>query len=187
MTEAITIQPSRLRVASLHLIWLSLELVFPVLYVTSIHSATHIGAPFKAFFAAIAVFTAVAALRTCRTVWRIFQVEGDWKVTIGPERFAWISALPCFGLPLDVALSDVEKAVRLETATTDTDDCMAVATTFELHLTDGRVLPFRHETAGIDPHRVFSALSGHGVPYSLWTQDRTNGSTDTSKVLERTY
>ncbi|MEO9826487.1 MAG: hypothetical protein ABJF50_18955 [Paracoccaceae bacterium] len=184
MNETIVIQPSRLRVASLPIFWLCMEFVFPALYIFFIHSADHIGQPFKGFFALIAIFSLGWAVHTVFQIRRIFKTEGIWKASIGDGRLVWQSALPCFGLPLDLALSDITRGERLTTITTGTDNDTFFADTYDLHLTGGRVLSFDRETAGINPHRVFKALERHGVPYEEWTQDRRRDSKNTAKVRE---
>lgn len=184
MNETIVIQPSRLSVASLPIFWLCSELVFPVLYVFFIHSANHIGPFFKGIFALLAVASLVWAAHTVLQIRRVLKTDGVWKASVGEGRLVWKSALPCLGLPLDVALADITKAERLTTITTGTDNDTFYSDTYDLHLADGRVLSFERETAGIDPKRVFKALESHGIPYELWTQDRRRGSRNTAKVRE---
>ena len=187
MNETIVIQPSRLRVASLPIFWLCAELVFPALYVFFIHSADHIGPFFKGIFALLAIASLGWAARTVLQIRRILKTDGVWKASVGEGRLVWQSALPCLGLPLDVALADIIRAERLTTITTSTDsdgESTLFTDTYELHLKDGRALSFDRETAGINPHRVFTALESNGVSYELWTQDLTKSSTNTAKVRE---
>ncbi|MEP5762019.1 MAG: hypothetical protein ABJ327_22450 [Litoreibacter sp.] len=132
----------------------------------------------------------IFAMRDARKIWRIFNTSGDWKVTIGADRLMWDVAIPCSNLPMDIELSDIAKTLSLELSRTGTDsdgEYTETSKRFELHRTDGDVLTFDRETAGINPHRVFLALVNHGVRYELWSQDCTKDSTNSSKVLQRTY
>lgn len=102
----------------------------------------------------------------------------------------WDVAIPCENLPMDVALGDISKALRLEISRTGKDsdgEHTEISEHFELQLSDDRVLNFDRETAGINPHRVFLALVKHGIPYELWSQDRTKDSVNTLKVFQRCY
>ena len=190
MVEQDVIQSSRLRVASIHIMWVCFGLVWPVLYVFAIHPADHIGTIFKTFFAFCALVSGAFALSESRKTWRILKTQGDWKATIGADRLTWDAALTSENLPLDVALGDIAKALRLEISSTGQDsdgEYTEISECFELHLSDDRILAFDREAAGINPHRVFLALARHGIRYELWTQDRTKGSVDTSKVFLSTY
>ncbi|SFJ56922.1 hypothetical protein [Jannaschia pohangensis] len=187
MTQGIIIQSSSLRVASLPIIWFGFELVFPALYILTIHHAPHISAPFKAVFAAAAVFSGLLALRSLMSIWRIWKADGDWTARVGDGRLTWNAPVPCPGLPLDLPLAEIAEAVRLEVSTTDREGATDVETRYELRLTDGRVMAFDRETSGLDPHRVFSALARHGISYALWTQDLTRDSRDRSPVMDTAY
>lgn len=185
MTEPITIQPSRLRVASYDIFFVCLALFWPLIYVVNIHWADHIGPFFKLFFAACGVAGLGWAIFVARRVWQVFKSERAWRATIGNGRLRWESGTPCMGLPLDVALADISTAIQVETRRTviDSDgEGTEFGRLYELRLTDGRVLPFDREIVGINPDRVFKALEKHGVTYEHWQQDTTNRSTTLARV-----
>lgn len=190
MIERINIQSSKPRVANMNFIWVCFGLVWPILYIFAIHSADHIGVFFKILFALCALMSGAIAMIEARKIWRIFNTPGDWKATIGEGRLSWDVAIPCKNLPMDIALSGIAKALRLEISQTGTNsdgEYTETSELFELHLTDERVLAFDRETAGINPHRVFLALAKHGVRYELWSQDCTKDSVNTSKQFQRSY
>nr|WP_217359165.1 hypothetical protein [Ruegeria arenilitoris] len=165
-------------------------MIWPALYVFAIHPADHIGAFFKAVFALCALASGVFAMSALLRIWRIFRASGDWKATIGAGRLVWDVAIPSKNLPLDVELGQIAKALRLETSQTSKDSDGEYTETrerFELHLTDDRILIIDREAAGMDPHRVFLALSQYGIRYELWLQDCTKGSVNTSKMFQRCY
>ena len=185
MTEPITIQPSRLRVASYDIMLACVALFWPLIYVFNIHWAGHIGPFFKLIFAACGVAGLGWAIFVARRVWQIFKSERAWRVTIGNGRLRWESGTPCMGLPLDIALDDISTAIQVETRITviDSDgECTEFGDLYELYLTDGRVLPFDRQAVGINPDRVFKALKKHGVTYEHWLQDTTNRSTNHARV-----
>ena len=82
-------------------------------------------------------------------------------------------------------MADIATAIQLETRSTfiDSDgESTEYRDIYELHLTDGRRLPFNRETAGINPERVFKALEQQGVTYEHWLQDTTKYSTNHGRV-----
>ncbi len=165
-------------------------LIFPTLYIFAIHPADHIPTFFKAVFALCALTSGAFALNDALKVWRIFTTPGDWRATIRSGRLMWEVAIPCRGLPLDMAMDSISKAVLLEISRTGKDSDGAFTESrerFELHMTDGAVLTFDRDTAGVHPHRVFLALAQHGIRYELWSQDRTKDSVDRSRVFQRSY
>ena len=185
-----TIQSSKLRVASIHIMWICFGLIWPMLYIFAIHPAEHIGAVFKALFALCALASGAVAISEVRRTWRVFTTSGDWKATIAGGRLRWDAAIPSEALPLDVALHDIEKALRMETSRTVRDgdgEHNETSERFELHFTNGRLLTFDRATTGVSPHRVFLALARHGARYEYWSQDLTRGSSDTSEVFHRPY
>ena len=184
------IQSSRPRVASLHILWVSLALIWPLIYIFTIHPADHIGSFFKAFFALCAVSSGAIALNEGRKAWRVLNTPGDWKATVSSSRLVWDVAIPTQNLPMDLPLVDVSKALRLEISRTIKDSDGEYTETedrFELHFVDGRVQTLDRETAGLNPHRVFLALSERGIPYEIWTQNHTKNSVDTSRIYQRSY
>ncbi len=190
MIEQTVIQSSKLRVASMQIMWVCFGLVWPTLYIFAIHPADRIGAFFKALLALCAVMSGAFAMSEARKIWRIFNTPGDWKATIGAGRLIWDVAIPCKNLPMDIALGDIAKVLLLEIRYTGTDsdgEYTGNKERFELHLTDDQVLTFDREAAGINPHRVFLALAYHGVCYELWSQDRTKGSINTSRIFQSSY
>jgi len=185
MKNLITIQPTRLRVASHEIFFVCVALVWPVIYVSNIHWANHIGPIFKVLFAACGVVGLSWAAVGASKIWQIFESAGEWRATIGKGRLRWEGGTSCMGLPLDIALADITTAIQIETRKTviDSDgESTEFKTIYELHLTDGRELPFDRETAGINPDRVFKALEKHGVPYEQWLQDTTKLSTNHARV-----
>ena len=190
MIEQTVIQSSKLRVANLPIIGVCLALMFPILYIFAIQPADNIGKFFKAVFALCALVSGALAMSDARKVGRIFNTPGDWKTTIGAGRLMWDVAIPCRNLPMDIALADITKTLLLDVSRTGTDsdgEYTEASERFELHLTDGRVLTFDREAAGINPHRVFRALANHGIRYEMWSQDCTKGSVNRSRVFQRTY
>lgn len=164
--------------------------MWPILYIFAIHPADHIGTFAKAFFALCALMSGSFAMRESPRIWRVFNTPGDWKATISAGRLTWDVAIPCENLPIGIALGDITKALQLEVSRTGKDsdgEHTETSTHFELHLTGHGVLKFDRETAGINPHRVFLALAKHGIPYELWSQDRTKKSVNTLKVFQRSY
>lgn len=190
MMDPTVIQSSKLRVASVPILWASLGLIWPLLYIFTIHPAEHIGSFFKAIFALCALASGAIALSEGRKAWRIFKTPGDWRATISSSRLVWDVAIPSQNLPMDLALADVSKALRLEVSRTNEDsdgEYTEIEDRFELHFVDGGVLTFDREAAGLNPHRVFLALAEHGIAYEFWTQDHTKNSVDTSKIFQRLY
>ena len=184
------IQSSKLRVARPHIVGVSVGLIWPILYMFTIHPADHIGSFFKGLFALCALISGVLAWREARKAWRVFTTPGDWKVTVSPSRFTWEVAIPSTNLPIDLPLTDVEKALRLEVSRTGKDsdgEYTEVEHRFELHFANGHVLTFDRDSAGISPHRVFLALKSYGLAYECWSQDLRQDSADTSKIFLRTY
>jgi len=190
MIERTIIQSSKLRVASINIMWVFIGLAWPILYIFAIHTADHIGTFFKAFFALCALASGSIAMNEARKSWRVFKTPGDWKVTIGAGSLNWDVAIPCKNLPMDIELDKIEKVLRLEIVRTGTDsdgEYTETSERFELYLTDERIETFDREAAGINPHRVFLALAKHGIRYELWSQDRTKDSVNTAKIFQRTY
>jgi len=190
MTDRTIIQSSKLRVASISIMWICIGLVWPILYIFGIHAADHIGTFFKAFFALCALVSLSIAMNEARKSWCIFKTPGDWKVTIGAGRLIWDVAIPCKNLPMDIELDNIAKLLRLDVVRTSTDsdgDYTEASEHFELHLSDERIETFDREAAGINPHRVFLALAKHGIRYELWSQDRTKDSVNTAKIFQSTY
>jgi hypothetical protein len=185
MIDPITIQPSRLRVASREIAFVCVSAFWPLIYVFNIHWASHIGPFFKLVFAACGVAgLGLAAVGTGK-VRQFFKSDGEWRATIGNGRLRWEGGTSCMGLPLDIALADIATAIQVETRRTviDSDgESTEFRNIYALHLTDGRVLPFDRETAGINPDRVFKALEKHGVTYEHWLQDTTKRSTNHARV-----
>jgi hypothetical protein len=185
MTELITIQPSRLRVANYEIFFVCVALFFPLIYVFNIHWADHIGPFFKLIFAACGAVSLGWAAVSARRVRRIYISDRNWRATIGDGRLRWDAGTPCIGLPLDIALADISTAIQVETRRTviDSDgESTEFKNIYELRLADGRGLPFDRETAGINPDRVFKALEKHGVTYEHWLQDTTTRSTNHARV-----
>jgi len=186
MTESITIQPSRFRVASHDIVFLCLALFWPLIYVFNIHWAGHIGLFFKLFFAVCGAVGLGRAYFRARKIWRIFRSKRAWRATIGNGGLRWESGTPCMGLPLDIALADISTAVKVQTRGTPMySDCEGTEfkELYELRLTDGRRLTFDRESAGINPDRVFKALEKQGVTYEHWLQDTTKNSINHARVL----
>lgn len=188
--EPTVVRSSKPRVASLHILWITFALIWPLLYIFTIHPADHIGSLFKAIFALCAVASGAIALSEGWKAWRVFNTPGAWKATVSSGRLVWDVAIPSQNLPMDLALVDVAKALRIEVSRTNKDidgEYTETEDRFELHFVDGRVQTFDRETAGLNPHRVFLALAEHGIPYEFWTQDHTKNSADTSKICQRSY
>jgi hypothetical protein len=184
------IQSSKLRVASIHIMWVCFSMIWPLLYMFAIYPADHIGVFFKTVFAVCALASGAFVLSAGWAAWRILSTPGDWKATIGAGRLKWEAAIAGGNLPLELALGDITKAVRLDMIRTgeDTDgEYTEWSERYELHLTSDRILTFDREATGINPHRVFLALARHGVQYELWTQDRTKTSEDTSRLFKSCY
>lgn len=185
MTKPVTIQPSRLRVASHEIFFVCMLLVWPLIYIFNVHWADHIGSFFKVVFAVCGLASLWMAVVGARKIQRIFKSDGEWRATIGNGRLHWEAGVSCMGLPLDIALADIVTAIQLETRKTviDSDgESTEFAVTYGLHLTDGRKLSFDRETAGINPDRVFKALAEHGITYERWLQDTTKQSTNHAPV-----
>ncbi|WP_367647977.1 hypothetical protein [Ruegeria arenilitoris] len=190
MIEPNVIQSTKLRVASIHIMWVCVGLIWSVLFVIAIHPVDHIGGFFKIFFALCALAGGAFALSEGRRTLRIFNTPGGWKATIDAGRLKWDAAIPCDSLPMDIELKDISKALRLETLSTGKDSDGEYTETrerFELHLNNDRVLTFDRATAGINPHRVFLELAKRGIRYELWSQDRAKGSVNTSKIFQSVY
>jgi len=185
MTDSITIQPSKLRVAGYEIAIVCAALFWPLIYVFNIHWAHHIGPLFKLIFATCGVAGFIWAVVSIGRIRQIFTADGVWLATIGNGRLRWEAGTSCLGLPLNIALSDIAIAVRLEMRRTVTDsdgESTEFTDRYELHLTDGRVLAFERDTAGINPDRVFKALEQHGVTYEHWLHDTTKRSTTHARV-----
>lgn len=185
MTIPITIQPSRLRVASHEIVVVCAALFWPLIYVFNIHWAGHIAPFFKLVFAACGVVGLVWATAGARKIRKIFKSDREWRAIVGGGRLRWESGKPCMGLPLDIPLADIATAIQVETRRTviDSDgESTEFKDIYELRLNDGRKLSFDRETAGINPDRVFKALEKHGVTYERWLQDTTNNSTNHERV-----
>ena len=188
--EPTVIQSSKLRVASLRILGFSFGLICPILYIFTIYPADHIGSFFKAIFALCAVASGAIALSEGRKAWRVLNTPGDWRATVTSRRLVWDVAIPSQNLPMDLALVDVAKAIRLEVSRTNKDsdgEYTEIEDRFELYFVDGSVRTFDRATAGLNPHRVFLALAEQGIPYEFWTQDHTKNSVDTSKIFQRSY
>lgn len=190
MLEQTIIQSSKLRVASIHILWVCVGLIWPILYISAIHPGDHIGTFFKAFFALCALASGAVAMSEGRKIWSVFNTPGDWKATIGAGRLVWDVAIPSKNLPIDVPIGVIKKTLLLKISRTSKNsdgEYTEISERFELHLNDGRVLTFDRETAGINPHRVFLALTKQGISYELWSQDCTKGSMNISRVFQRSY
>ena len=134
--------------------WVCFGLVWSILYIFAIHPSDHIGTFFKTVFALCALVSGSIAMREGPRIWRVLNTPGDWKITIGAGRLMWDVAIPCENLPMDVALGDISKALRLKISRTGKDsdgEHTEISEHFELQLSDDRVLNFDRETAGITP------------------------------------
>ncbi len=158
-----------------------------MLYFFAIGPADQLPIWFKAFFSLAAIIGLGMAVVSLAKVFRVMVTPGDWKVSVNDDHLLWETAIPHQDFPMQIPLTDIEQAVRLETWRTGSDDSRYVDTRFELHLRDGSVRTVSQETAGINPHRVFLALRDRGVPYQLLKRDKTRDRSSSAPVIVEVY
>lgn len=176
------IRSSRARVAAHTLPDLALGAAFPLLYVLAITPADHLPSWFKTIFALAALVSLLILLRALFRITRVMRTKGDWQVTITDERLLWETAIPAPGFPLNIALSEIAEAYRLDTFTLGADDDTTITSTYALRTKDGRDIDLSQENGGINPPRIFKALAAHGIPYRTYDCDQRDDPDNTRRI-----
>ncbi len=176
------IRSSRARVAARSLPDLALGAAFPLLYVLAIAPADHLPSWFKTIFALAALVSLPILLRALFRITRVLRTPADWRVTITNDRLLWETAIPAPGFPLDIALSEIAEAYRLDTFTLGSEDDTTITSTYALRTKDRRDIGLTQDQGGINPHCVFKALAARGIPYRTYECDQREDPDNTRRV-----